>query len=58
MFSALAVAWVALNITGEWCMFLLLTTYLIVKDLPGRNNVFMLKFFLTTFIATFPLLLL
>lgn len=58
MFSGLAVTWVTLFIIGQCCMLLLLATYLLVKDLPGRHNVFLLNFLLTTFLITIPPLLL
>ncbi|KAF8479472.1 hypothetical protein JB92DRAFT_3043847 [Gautieria morchelliformis] len=54
MLSALALAWVTLNIAGQWCMLLLLGTFLLVKDLPGRRNVFMINFLVTIFLATIP----
>ncbi|KAF8479471.1 hypothetical protein JB92DRAFT_3043827 [Gautieria morchelliformis] len=54
MFSALALAWVTLNIAGQWCMLLLLGTFLLVKDLPGRRNVFMINFLVTIFLGTIP----
>ena len=58
MFSTLAVAWITLNMTGQWCMLLLLCTYLLVEDLPGRKNAFMLNFLMMTFLVTIPPLLL
>ncbi|KAF8521004.1 hypothetical protein JB92DRAFT_2892329 [Gautieria morchelliformis] len=46
MLSALALAWVTLNIAGG--------TFLLVKDLPGRRNVFMINFLVTIFLGTIP----
>ena len=54
MLSGTAVAWVVLNMAGQWSMVLLLSTYLLVKDIPGRKNVFLLNFLFTTFLATIP----
>ncbi|KAF8473796.1 hypothetical protein JB92DRAFT_1905993 [Gautieria morchelliformis] len=54
MLSAIALAWVTLNIIGRCCMLLLLGTFILVRDLPGRKNVFMINFLVTIFLGTIP----
>ncbi|KAF8586418.1 hypothetical protein K439DRAFT_1631664 [Ramaria rubella] len=39
---------------GQLSLLALLGTYLFCKDLSGRNNLYLLNFLFTTFLATIP----
>ncbi|KAF8576137.1 hypothetical protein K439DRAFT_683438 [Ramaria rubella] len=54
MYSTLTVVWIVLNMAGQVSLLILLGTYLFCKDLPGRNNLYLLNFLFTTFLATIP----
>ena len=56
--AAIVVPWLALDITGQWTLFVLLLTYALGKHLPQRDNSFLINFILATFLATLPPLLL
>ncbi|KAF8574853.1 hypothetical protein K439DRAFT_1624028 [Ramaria rubella] len=54
MYATITVVWIVLDMAGQVSLLVLLATYFFCKDLPGRNNPYLLNFLFTTFLATFP----
>ncbi|KAF8587946.1 hypothetical protein K439DRAFT_728481 [Ramaria rubella] len=54
MYTTITIVWTALNMAGQVSLFVLLSTYLLCKDLPGRKNIYLINFLFTTFLATIP----
>ena len=48
------VPWLAIDISGQWLLVVLLITYACAKWLSQRNNPYLINFVLTMFLGTIP----